>query len=46
MSLSAYIAYLNQLFQHADSVDSVKNWLDKFWSNQDMLFDYYVDRNQ
>ena len=26
-----------------DSVDSFKNKLDKFWSNQDMLFDYKVD---
>jgi len=24
----------------ADSVDSFKNRLDKFWSNQDMSFDY------
>jgi len=27
----------------ADSVDSFKNRLDKFWSNQDTLFDYKVD---
>ena len=27
----------------ADSVDSFKCRLDKFWSNQDILFDYKVD---
>ena len=27
----------------ADSADSFKDWLDKFWSSQDILFDYKVD---
>jgi len=27
----------------AETVNTFKNWLDRFWSNQDVLYDYRAD---
>ena len=36
---------LPELVILADTVDTFKNWLDKFWKNQDMVYDYKSDLN-
>ena len=43
--LQPYVTFssLHQSVISADSADSFKDWLDKFWSSQDILFDYKAD---